>query len=197
MKKILALILACVLLITAAPLALATTVAPGGEVTVEFPFSGDPSYLVHAEYTLSAGLSFKSGTMEGVTGGKAGKTQAIYVSYPSATTSGTLKLTLTVAADATGEQTVTLTNIRGYAPSAWHNLTGAGAKTVTVSTEPVTKSADVNGDGSVDLIDLMYVLSAYIGMPDPEVGVDKCDVDGSGEVDLIDLMIVLEAYVYS
>jgi hypothetical protein len=196
MKKLLVLALACVLLVAATPLALAQTVTPGGEVTVEFPFSGKDSYLVHAQYTLSAGLTFKSGSMDGVNGGKAGKTEAIYYSYPTATKSGTLKLTLTVAADATGEQTVTLTKISGYAPSAWHDLTVAEkVKTVTVSSEPsAAKPGDANGDGEIDEIDLAAIIR-FLVFDTPCPNMTNADANGDGEIDEIDLAWIIRYLV--
>jgi hypothetical protein len=191
MKKMLASILACVLLVAVMPFALAQTAAPGEEVTVEFPFSGDGSYLIHAEYTLSAGLSFKSGSMDGVTGGKAGKTQAIYVSYPDPATSGTLKLTLAVAADATGDQTVTLTKIRGYAPSAWHDLTADTTKTVTVQAEPAAEMpGDATGDGYIDEIDLAAIIR-WLVFETPCPNMDNADANQDGEIDEIDLAWII------
>ena len=48
---------------------------------------------------------------------------------------------------------------------------------------------DVNGDGVVDVLDLMLVISAW----GPCAGCPE-DIDGSGQVDVIDLLAVISAW---
>ena len=49
---------------------------------------------------------------------------------------------------------------------------------------------DVNGDGVVNVVDLLALLGAWGPCPDPP---DECpaDFDGSGDVDVVDLLILL------
>jgi hypothetical protein len=48
--------------------------------------------------------------------------------------------------------------------------------------------ADVNGDGVVDVLDLLAVLAAWANVGGPE------DINGDGVVDVLDLLAVLAAW---
>ena len=56
-------------------------------------------------------------------------------------------------------------------------------------TPPVTANEDVNGDGVVDIIDLVLVANAF-----GTKGDDDKDVNGDGVVDIIDLVLVANAF---
>ena len=67
MKKFIAMLAVVALMLALVPAALAQqTVAPGGTVTVEIPFSGEGIYFVDINYPslLSAGLEFVKGEMK-------------------------------------------------------------------------------------------------------------------------------------
>lgn len=197
MRKLLTLVLVCALLLAAMPAALAQTVAPGAKVTLEFPFSGKAANLVHAIYTIPAGLTFVEGEVDGWTYGKAGKTQAIYASAPAGISGGTLKLTLKADPGANGALAVAVTHLQGYVPGGWFDLTAAEkTKTVTVSGGATSTNFDVDRDGeAATLLDVMYALSAYLG--DTSVEMARADFDGDGEVTLLEVMDVLAAYLQS
>ncbi len=191
MRKLLTLVLVCALLLAAMPAALAQTVAPGAKVTVEFPFSGKAANLVHAIYTIPAGLTFVEGEVDGWTYGKAGKTQAIYASL-TGITSGTLKLTLKAAADAKGDLAVAITHLQGYAPSSWIGLTGKATKTVTVSGGAAGRvPGDADGNGKVDIDDPIAILQhlAYWGNT---INLENADCDGKAGLNIDDAIHLLQ-----
>ncbi len=51
-------------------------------------------------------------------------------------------------------------------------------------------SGDVNGDGVIDVLDLIEVITSWGPCP----GCDRADVDGSGAVDVLDLIAVISAW---
>ena len=55
-------------------------------------------------------------------------------------------------------------------------------------TGPVPCAADVNGDGVVDVLDLLIVLAAWGATSGPE------DINGDGIVNVLDLLEVLAAW---
>jgi hypothetical protein len=55
------------------------------------------------------------------------------------------------------------------------------------------KSGDINGDGEVDISDVILCLRMAIGkIP---VDLQKADMDSSGEIDIIDVIIILRAAI--
>lgn len=54
--------------------------------------------------------------------------------------------------------------------------------------------ADVNGDGTVDLIDLVLVAAAYNSYPQHPKWNPKCDLNQDGKVNILDLVTVARAY---
>ncbi len=58
---------------------------------------------------------------------------------------------------------------------------------------PLWLPADINGDGVVDVLDLLELLSAWGPCPDPP---QECpaDLDGNGVVDVLDLLILLASW---
>lgn len=190
MRKRIALILACLLLLSAAPLALAQTVAPGAEVTLEFPVSGANYNILDINYTLSAGLSFVRGEMSGLSGGgKAGSKQALYVSIP-ASEGGTFKLTVKAAADATGEQKVEISVLRGYVPQAWTDLTGKGVKTVTVASVGTIVRGDATNNGVVDEFDIAAIIG-YLVDDIPCNNMENANANGRDGVDEYDIAWII------
>jgi hypothetical protein len=67
-------------------------------------------------------------------------------------------------------------------PEGWN----AGAMTVVMSAPSCP--ADVNGDGAVDVLDLLAVLAAWGAAGGPE------DINGDGIVDVLDLLDLLAAW---
>ncbi|MDP7008073.1 MAG: hypothetical protein QGI78_00715 [Phycisphaerales bacterium] len=65
------------------------------------------------------------------------------------------------------------------------NYNSAGEGTLTLSVEP-SETGDINGDGLVDIEDLLLLLAAWGGE-----GNDGTDLDGNGVVDVEDLLIMI------
>ncbi|NLV58736.1 MAG: hypothetical protein GXY67_08180 [Clostridiales bacterium] len=191
MKKLLTMALACILLFSSVP-ALAQTVAPGGSVTVEFPFSGASIYLLEAEYTAAPGLAVTGGDVEAMYGGKAGKTRALFVNVP-AISGGTLALKVTADATASGDLNVNVTKLRGYAPSSgWVDLTGAVTKTLTVqaaSSDRIPGDADDNS--MVDIDDALTVLQHLAGWG-VAINLENADCDGIAGINIDDALQILQ-----
>ena len=190
MKKLLTMALACILLFSSVP-ALAQTVAPGGSVTVEFPFSGASIYLLEAEYTAAPGLAVTGGDVEAMYGGKAGKTRALFVNVP-AISGGTLALEVAADDTASGDLNITITKLRGYAPSAWVDLTGAVTKTLTVqaaSSDRIPGDADDND--MVDIDDALTVLQHLAGWG-VAINLENADCDGIAGINIDDALQILQ-----
>ena len=58
---------------------------------------------------------------------------------------------------------------------------------------PVLALGDANGDGVVDVDDLIAVILAWGDCPDPPASCDA-DIDGNGAVDVDDLIAVILAW---
>jgi hypothetical protein len=56
---------------------------------------------------------------------------------------------------------------------------------------PTLKPGDVNGDGSVDIIDIGILIDNYGKVP---IVNSKADINGDGSVDIIDLGILIDNY---
>jgi|GEM_PF-3754312 len=197
MKKFIALLaLISILMAAIIPAALAQqTVAPGGTVTVEIPFSGEEVRFVDFEYTLSAGLEFQKGEFKGGGLGKAGSARAIFLKNNlSGFKDGSLLLTVKAKSGATGEQSINVTSIQGYKLGvSMIALNGAGAKKIVIK-EAEEKSYDVDGSGKVDMLDVLTVLYAYLDRT-PADKMPEADVDSSGTIDMMDVLAVLYAYL--
>lgn len=191
MKKLLAITLVCVLLLAVTPLALAQTVAPGGEVTVEVPFSGAEINLLHAEYTVSSGLTVKSGTVPEMMGGKAGKSMALFVSVPGKISKGTLKLVVAAGSGASGDQTIEITKLRGYAPSKWTDLNGKKTITIKLQGTATRVPGDADKSGAVDIDDALTVLQHLAGWG-VAISLENADCDGKAGVDIDDALQILQ-----
>ena len=71
--------------------------------------------------------------------------------------------------------------------------TGQNSAEVTVTEEPQTAGYDLNGDGSVNLLDITYAQLFYqrnTGSAD-WAEASGCDLDGNGKIDIEDLVILL------
>lgn len=201
MKKFIALlVITSILMVAILPAALAQqTAAPGSVITVEFPFSGPEVYFVDFHYALSAGLSIEGGSaLAGGSLGKAGSTRAIFLRPNLAPFKGdTLQLKIKVKADATGEQTVDLTKIEGYVlGTGMKPMNGAAKKTITISGGGAHKSYDVDKSGTIEMLDAILVLYAYL---DGDTAAEKpdYDVDNNGTIEMLDALLVLYAYLDS
>lgn len=69
-----------------------------------------------------------------------------------------------------------------------------GAGTLDITLTPTSCPPDINGDGIVDLSDIVGVLSAYGSASGDPLWNPAADIDGNGIVDLSDLVAVLAAY---
>lgn len=198
MKKFIALlVITSILMVAILPAALAQqTVAPGGTVTVEIPFSGEGVRFVDLDYEklLSAapGLEFVEGKMkDGGFLGKAGSKRAIYLKNDlSEFNSGTLLLTVKAKADATGEQTLTIESVRGYKLGAdMINMTGATKKVINITAASGLKG-DATGDGKVNHEDVTAII-LLITTGKPVTSQVNADATGDKLVDHRDLTAVI------
>jgi len=79
--------------------------------------------------------------------------------------------------------TLTVTDTQGFQSSK--------TKTVSVSSKI---EGDVDGDGKVTLVDLVFVAKAYGSKPGDSNWDPRCDLDGNGQVGLSDLVIIAKNY---
>lgn len=86
----------------------------------------------------------------------------------------------------TGAGTHTLTfSHESYLPAST-SATGVAGTTVTVS-DVTLLGGDINGDGQVDILDLVAVASQFgTNSPSPEAA----DINGDGQVDIVDVVLV-------
>ena len=175
------------------PAALAQqTVAPGGTVTVEIPFSGEEVRFVDFKYTLSAGLEVQKGDLKGGAFGKAGAVRAIFLKKDlSGFNDGTLVLTVKAKADATGEQTINVSSVQGYKLGVnMVNMSGAGTKKITIKAGAETLVGDANGDGRVGHQDLTAII-LHILDGKPIASKENADANGDGRIGHQDLTAII------
>jgi hypothetical protein len=87
-------------------------------------------------------------------------------------------------APTTYNDTVTFTN----------TTNGAGDTSRSVSLTITTRPGDVDGDGHVDVVDLLYLVDAF-GSVTGDANYDpRCDFNGDGSVDVVDLLILVENF---
>jgi hypothetical protein len=56
------------------------------------------------------------------------------------------------------------------------------------------KSVDINGDGKVSLIDLVFLAKAYSSKEGDANWDSRCDIDNNGVVGLSDLVMLAKGY---
>lgn len=54
---------------------------------------------------------------------------------------------------------------------------------------------DVNGDGTVDIVDALLAAQYYVGLDPPNFNADAADVNCDGTVDIVDALIIAQFYV--
>jgi hypothetical protein len=87
----------------------------------------------------------------------------------------------------------------GSRSGTFSNVTGSGQYQVTYSPTSVTikvlvppDPGDINGDGGVDVVDLLYLVEAFgTLLGDPLYNPD-CDLNGDGSIDVVDLLILVD-----
>jgi hypothetical protein len=164
-------------------------ISPGGErnVTVSFPISGDAysgSAVVYAstltDWIRNGGVSLcpeksKTFTIVGGKGQGAGAVSQIY-------TVGNYSLAFRMPSD----QQIGIYTI--YTSTSYQEQNAYGFATFRV------KLPDVDGDGKVTLVDLVFVAKAYGSKPGDSNWDPRCDLDGNGQVGLSDLVIIAKNY---
>ena len=82
--------------------------------------------------------------------------------------------------------TLTITDSQGQQSIA--------VNTVYVLSQPQQLSPDVNGDGVVNMADVVLVLLAFGSTPGSPNWNPRCDITQQGKVDMSDVVIVLENF---
>jgi hypothetical protein len=78
----------------------------------------------------------------------------------------------------------------GPAPDVGADEYGAPSVTPTPTTTPTNPPCDLDGDGDVDIADIMLVASLWhTAVGDPDFNPDY-DLDGNGVIDIVDIMLV-------
>ena len=87
-----------------------------------------------------------------------------------------------------GTYTVTLTvkDDEGYSDTE--------SKDITVRFRPTRRSTDVNGDGKVDMNDIVLWILAFGSFPRHPRWDERCDINYSGVVDCVDVIYILKDY---
>ncbi len=65
---------------------------------------------------------------------------------------------------------------------------------VDVGADEWTWVGDIDGDGSVDVIDLLYLIAAFGGNRGDAAYNPRSDFNGDGSVDVIDLLYMIENF---
>ena len=64
-----------------------------------------------------------------------------------------------------------------------------------VTPVPSVTKGDVNGSGSIDIIDALLIAQWYVGINPANFNQSAADVNCSGSVDIIDALLVAQRYV--
>jgi hypothetical protein len=71
----------------------------------------------------------------------------------------------------------------------------APASTTPYPTQAPSVCGDVNGNGTIDIIDARLVAQYYVGLGPASFNAQQADVDASGTIDIVDALLIAKYYV--
>ncbi len=84
-------------------------------------------------------------------------------------------------------------------PTAVPTATPTSVPTATPTSAPTATPAgllgDVNGNGTVDIVDALLVAQYYVGLNPQNFNTAVADVNGSGAIDIVDALLIAQYYV--
>lgn len=151
-------------------------------------------------YDTSGGAGGPSNGLVSVGGSPSGPEWSYDVPFPGAGPTPTPTPTASITLTATPTLTPTDTSTQTPTPSTTPTETTA-PPTATCTPSPtitptrVASSADINLDGSVDILDVQLTVNVFLGTEtDPGI-VARADVNGDGSVDVLDVQGVVNAFL--
>jgi alpha-galactosidase len=163
----------------------------------------DVGYIENGDYIAFNSIDFGSGAGSfQARAASAGSGGSIEIRLDG--TAGTLVGTCAVAATGDWQTYATVTcNVSGS--SGIHNLylvfTGGTGYLFNVNwirfvpASACTLKGDVNGSGSIDIVDALLVAQAYVGLNPSNYNSACADVNCSGTVDIVDALLIAQLYV--
>ena len=169
-----------------------------GRVTVESDHDAHPA-VVKVSGDLQSGLAGKPLAAPFIVEAQDADGQpmpGVPVTFAMYKSEGVLRVIITALTDGNGQAQTTL--VLGWSPGTYFiQASGEGIKGSTLFTATATElsdhlAADVNGDGVVDVEDLVFVAASF-GVAPARGVMPNTDVNGDGEVNDADVALVLAA----
>lgn len=101
-----------------------------------------------------------------------------------------IKLSFTVADDAVGKADFTVSDLKTVGSDGNVTTDTAGSASVAITIKP----GDINGDGSVDVRDLVRI-KKYLAKATTDIVVENSDLDGNGSVENADMVILRKGLI--
>jgi mannan endo-1,4-beta-mannosidase len=92
------------------------------------------------------------------------------------------------------ETSVECTAFIGVTPTPYRETWPPDETPSATNTAPVTKG-DVDGSGSIDIVDALITAQYYVGLDTANFDPDAGDVDCSGQIDIVDALLIAQRYV--
>jgi mannan endo-1,4-beta-mannosidase len=96
--------------------------------------------------------------------------------------------------DGIRETSVECTAFIGVTPTPYRETWPPDETPSATNTAPVTKG-DVDGSGSINIIDALLTAQYYVGLNPANFDPDAGDVDCSGQLDIVDALLIAQRYV--
>jgi hypothetical protein len=82
----------------------------------------------------------------------------------------------------------------GVTPTPYRE-TGPPEETPSITPSPPVTKGDVDGSGSIDIVDALLTAQYYVGLDPANFDPDAGDVDCSGQIDIVDALLIAQRYV--
>jgi hypothetical protein len=98
---------------------------------------------------------------------------------------------LTLNAEGLLSGTPTMHGTIEFTAEAFDEVGGGDTKAFTVNIDPAFICGDIDDDGSINLVDILWLIAFVYEEGDPPVYMDAADVDSSGKINLVDILAII------
>jgi hypothetical protein len=162
--------------------------AGGGSVSPTSPPACNATSIV--PYIQVNGGTWQNVSSVSVTSG------ATVIIGPQPLTGGTWSWSGCGTSGSTREQTIYPTSSCNVTGTHTNDCGATSTQTFTITVSITTGTrGDVNGNGSIDIVDALLVAQYYVGLNPANFNASAADVNCSGGIDIVDALLVAQRYV--